>query len=218
MGMHIARNGSMTFLGKPPQAQRAYDKVKEACAAQGLANDKDVAYALGVLGTKARQANARAPKREKRKMDRKTLKAAGEIGKTKSDWMREADKWFSRFIRLRDTRENSNGPRSGRCVTCGDHRIMADLDCGHWIRREHWGTRYDEKNCHAQCSFKCNNLGGGKEREHQEAIEKIHGQGTSTIIRIRSEDYRRKPTAKEFQAIADKYEKKVSELGGWPDK
>lgn len=194
-----------------PQPVRALALAKEH-----LPKCKDAAYIISLLETKAKRAQAKAPAKAKRVQVRRLLRRAGEVPKTKSDWMREADKWFSRFIRLRDTNENSNGPRSGLCVTCGDHRLMIDLDCGHWIRREHWGTRYHEKNCHAQCSYRCNNLGGGKEREHAQAIDRIHGVGTSDELLRISKTNKRKPGSFDFQAIAEKYEKKVLELGGWP--
>ena len=215
MPMHIARNSDMRMMVKPPQAQRAFDKVKDACAAQGMANDKDIAYALGILGTKARQAKARAPKMEKRKMVRKTLKAAGEIGKTKSDWMREADKWFSRFIRLRDSDGNGNA----MCVTCGKFYTIQEIECGHWIRRAppkgSWGTRYEEHNAHSQGAC-CNRFDYGAEKKHEEKIIEMYGREEVWRLFAIARKEKQKPSAKGFQFFAEKYEKKVAELGGWP--
>lgn len=57
----------------------------------------------------------------------------------------KADSSFSKFIRKRD---------NGICVICGS---KYKVQCGHLIKRGKMATRFDELNCHAQCS-KCNYL------------------------------------------------------------
>ena len=58
-----------------------------------------------------------------------------------------ADTEISKLVRFRD----------GRCVTCWS---PVNLECGHLITRAKMGTRFDLKNCNAQCST-CN-------QEHEE--------------------------------------------------
>jgi len=52
--------------------------------------------------------------------------------------VRELDKVFSEYIRLRDK----------RCFTCG---ATSDLQCGHLFSRVAFSIRWDEFNAHAQC-------------------------------------------------------------------
>lgn len=61
------------------------------------------------------------------------------------------DKVFSEYIRLRDA--NDNG--FCRCITCGNMWQWRLIHNGHYVDRRHISTRYDERNCHAQCP-KCN--------------------------------------------------------------
>lgn len=198
---------------------RAVVSVRETLEERALSwlkskddRSKEAAYCMRIIGTKARNAAKREPAKEKRKAVRKMLRRAGETPKTKSDWLREADKWFSRFIRLRDSDNYGNAP----CVTCGAWRGVHDIDNGHWIRRENWGTRFHENNCHSQCK-KCNGLLGGEEYKHECAIAKLHGLNEPNHLRQIAKFNKRKPGAVELEAIAKKYEAKVTELGGWPE-
>lgn len=84
---------------------------------------------------------------------RETIKAnreAKEKLKTRSDWMREAQSAFNKFIRLRDAIKP--------CISCGAAPTgnPNERDAGHYRSRgaaPH--LRFDEINCHAQCK-KCN--------------------------------------------------------------
>lgn len=193
-----------------PQPVRALALAKEH-----LPKGKDTDYILRLLSTKARHAEAKAPAKSKRVAVRRMLRAAGEKPKTKRDWRVEADKWFARFIRLRDTVAFDDICRGGRCITCGKLTAINALQCGHWIRREFWGTRFDERNTHAQCSH-CNGYNGGMEQEHEEQIIKRYGQQVRDTLLLYKKVKQRQPSAQAFKAIAEKYEKKVNDLGGWP--
>lgn len=72
--------------------------------------------------------------------------------------MAKADKQFSIYIRTRNA-----DPHTGRteCATCGRNEHWSEMDCGHFITRAIWATRFDPKNCWAQCR-KCNRLENGK--------------------------------------------------------
>lgn len=81
---------------------------------------------------------------------------------------------FSQFIRLRDSNENG----FCKCLTCGAIRYYKNMDCGHGIQRGHMGTKYDEKNNHAQCKI-CNGpFGKGKPIEYKREVDKKYGPGT----------------------------------------
>ncbi len=85
-----------------------------------------------------------------------------------------ADKWFSFFIRLRDTYDNG----LARCVTCNKPEQVKYMDCGHFITREKPNTRFNEKNSHAQCKA-CNNFGKGEQAKHAIRIDELYGVGTA---------------------------------------
>lgn len=100
--------------------------------------------------------------------------------------MKELDAWFSKYIRLRDA------DRAGyvRCCTC--RKIISwkgargvGAECGHFITRDRWSVRYDERNAHAQCNH-CNNWSKGEQYEHSLYIDRVHGSGTAALLRLKS--------------------------------
>lgn len=199
---------------KPPQAKRAFDLVSYVLEKMGLSRDKDAAYALRILETKARNAVGRAPKLAKRKAVRKLLRSAGVTPKTKSDWLRDADMWFSRFIRLRDS-EWIGDDLFCSCVTCGKVYPIHEIENGHWIPRENHGTRFHEKNCHGQGAC-CNKWGKGAEPEHEKAIAQKYGAHVPENLKVIAKIQKRRKTAGELEIIANHYQTKVAEMGGWP--
>jgi len=61
-----------------------------------------------------------------------------------------ADKYFSLYIRQRDSDGSDN-----HCYTCGRKFPIDELQCGHFMSRRFLKTRWDEINCHPQCN-ECN--------------------------------------------------------------
>ena len=80
---------------------------------------------------------------------------------------RKLDKVFQAYVRKRDT----NGIKIGRCITCG---VLAKLQAGHFIKRQHLSVRWDERNCHGQC-IRCNLFLGGNEAEYYHALHMKYG-------------------------------------------
>lgn len=87
------------------------------------------------------------------------------------------DRWFSKFIRLRDS--DSNG--ICRCITCGKPDHWKEVDAGHFVSREKMVVRYDERNVHAQC-YQCNRFKSGNQFEHGKAIDRKYGPGTADTL------------------------------------
>lgn len=77
------------------------------------------------------------------------------------------DDAFSKFIRKRDADENGMGV----CITCGK---WAKLQCGHFIKRQHLATRWDERNAHGQC-VRCNLWLHGNESMYAFAMIRDYG-------------------------------------------
>lgn len=85
-----------------------------------------------------------------------------------------ADKWFSIYIRLRDA--GSDGVC--QCCTCYRSFSWRDMTCGHFQKRHHAGTRFNEQNCAAQC-VSCNGYHDGEQYKHGRYIDKKYGEGTA---------------------------------------
>lgn len=97
-------------------------------------------------------------KAAKEKADRKELKARKEKLKTKSDYAREAQAVFNQYIRLRDYYLP--------CISCGRHH-QGQYHAGHYRTvGSHPELRFEELNCHKQCSV-CNNHKSGNIVEYR---------------------------------------------------
>ena len=101
------------------------------------------------------------------------------IGKLVAD----LDKVFSLFIRARDMNEEG----VSFCVTCKKPMTLKTSQCGHFISRIHYATRWEEKNCAAQC-VACNMFKQGKQYEFGLAIDEKYGAGTSWKLLIQSKN------------------------------
>jgi hypothetical protein len=193
-----------SIQGKSLQ-ERAYEAVEAALGK----NSPEGRYALGILGTKARHARNR--------LEVKIRRSISPGGAERADWKRvrdKADAEFSRFIRLRDTILHPGATvRVGRCVTCGNTKAWEHIQCGHWIRRRHWGTRWSEFNCHGQCDF-CNDpkRGGGREPEHEEAIKILHGATAPDRLRAEQKLKARKPSLHQLEALVAHFKARADQL------
>ena len=95
------------------------------------------------------------------------------------------DKAFSEFIRMRDRIE---GTEYVRCISCGKVVLWKESDCGHYVNRKHMSTRWDEKNCSAQCRA-CNRYSEGNvsgytlgliQKYGKDIIELLHAKKMQT--------------------------------------
>jgi hypothetical protein len=118
----------------------------------------------------------------------------------------KADKWFSLFIRLRDSDENGYCT----CCTCGTIRYYKNLDCGHWIKRQHQAARFNEKNCHAQCK-NCNAFEQGRDSDFEKFILNKYGEQTINLLKA-SKNSHFKRSKLELDLLAKEYELKAKEL------
>ena len=69
-------------------------------------------------------------------------------GKSLQSLRNKLDKIFSLWIRKRD----ANDQGIGSCYTCNQ---VTKLEAGHFIPRQHAGSRWDDRNVHGQCNY-CN--------------------------------------------------------------
>lgn len=116
---------------------------------------------------------------------------------------KKADRWFSKFIRKRDSR---NGV--AKCITCG--KMTSQFDCGHFISRRFQATRFDERNANAQC-LKCNRFENGNQYEHGKAIDEKFGEGTADDLLKKSKMVCRRNKS-DYEWIAKEYKKKLESM------
>ena len=120
--------------------------------------------------------------------------------------IRALDKVFSEYIRRRDA-----GPTGiGRCITCGRVGHWKTMDCGHYIKRQHMTTRYDEKNCNMQCKY-CNAFEQGANEIYKRKIDEKWGAGVSDWLEVKrcGQSMLRRF---ELEILIDHYKQRIKEL------
>lgn len=88
--------------------------------------------------------------------------------RSRSDLISKLDAEVSRYIRLLAA---SEGPRPGyvQCFTCGAWVHWKEVDCGHYIPRHRYGTRFDLRNLRPQCT-ECNRYHEGEHWKFRENL------------------------------------------------
>jgi hypothetical protein len=129
---------------------------------------------------------------------------------TRGECVKEVDKWFSMFVRLRDAEQP--------CICCqapllstGDIPTLGGgYDAGHFVTRSHMATRWDEVNVNAQRKH-CNRYKGGNVIGYREGLKLRYG--IEEVERLEALRH----TVKKFQkhelvALAEYYKQKYNEL------
>ena len=98
---------------------------------------------------------------------RKALKSVSQLKK-------EADKYHSIYIRMRDA--DHRGVVT--CITCPVQKHWKQIQCGHFVKRSVSLLRYDEENTNAQC-VSCNMFKNGEQYAYSLALDKKYGDGTA---------------------------------------
>tara|TARA_B110000503_G_C6851375_1_gene290966 strand:- start:113 stop:442 length:330 start_codon:yes stop_codon:yes gene_type:complete len=71
------------------------------------------------------------------------------------------------------------------CFTCGSQDHWKNVDCGHFMSRKHYATRWDELNCQNQCK-KCNIFRQGEQFRFGINLDKKYGEGTAEQLMNKS--------------------------------
>lgn len=145
------------------------------------------------------QLKAKAPLKQRASLkSRQSLKSGGgqSAAKTKKrvplekqtaqQLRKPADKWFSKYIRLRDS-VCTGDEWVGTCITCTKTGVVAWIDQknelrftkgwdnGHFVTRGNYVVRYNEMNCNLQCSFRCNKMRSGEYVKYKSALKDKYG-------------------------------------------
>ena len=115
--------------------------------------------------------------------------------KTISKLKKDLDKWFSLYIRLRESEEGLV-----QCFTCNKvSHYKSGMQNGHFQSRKHLATRWDEENCQVQC-VGCNMFKAGEQYKFSISLDAKYGEGKAeelellarTIMKVSRIDYEEK--------------------------
>lgn len=118
----------------------------------------------------------------------------------------KADKVFSQYIRRRYTDDNG----FTECYTCGKKDHWKELQCGHFMSRKHYSTRWNETNCQVQCAG-CNVFRYGEQYKFGRNLDIEFGNGTADELHSKSRQIVKYDNQDLIEMIKH-YEKKVAEL------
>ena len=102
--------------------------------------------------------------------------------KTRSQLVRDLDKVFSQYIRVKDSIDGI-----AVCVTCGDQKPWRQQQNGHYMSRGHYPTRWDEDNCHVQC-VACNMFRSGNYTEYSIYMINRYGADFLPVLRDKAKN------------------------------
>lgn len=119
--------------------------------------------------------------------------------------VKELDKVFSQYIRL----SNSNLDEFVECYTCGRSYHWKKIQCGHFMSRSRYSTRWNENNCRPQC-YGCNVMQQGQQfifaknlnKEKEGLADEMHALSLQTT---KFKDY-------ELEDMIAEYKEKLSSI------
>lgn len=162
----------------------------------------------GYAEAQAEKAKRKADKqaRAEAKVQRAEIKRRKEAAKKIPQLIKEAQREFNRYIRLRD---------AGKlCICCGaplgDRAVGGLFDAGHYRSvgsASH--LRFDEDNCHGQRKV-CNRYGAGRAVDYR--IGLIARIGLERVLALESNNRPRKWTREELIEIKREYRAKLKEI------
>lgn len=147
---------------------------------------------------RAQQSKQKAVKEKKQRQSDRVRKQ--EL-KTRGEWLKEAQTWFNKFIRLRDDKLP--------CISCGRFHD-GQYHAGHYLTvGAHPELRFDEKNCHKQCSVCNNHLSGNLLNYRVSLIEKI---GIAEVEKLEGPQEQLKLSIEDIKTLIATYKAKVKAL------
>lgn len=118
--------------------------------------------------------------------------------KPKSKLIKELDVIFSQYIRLSNSKEGFC-----TCVTCGRVYEWKKIQAGHFMSRQHYSVRWDERNVKPQC-YGCNVMQQGRQYE----FSKYLGEELSNELYLLSKQIR-KFTEIELEEMIQDYKSRL---------
>lgn len=125
---------------------------------------------------------------------------------SKSNLIKKADAIFSQYIRQRYA--DANG--IAECFTCGKKDHWKNLQCGHFMSRKHYSTRWDETNCQVQCAG-CNVFRYGEQYKFGRNLDIELGNGTAEGLHQKSRKIMKYDSI-DLMDLIKHYQKKIADL------
>jgi hypothetical protein len=117
----------------------------------------------------------------------------------------ELDLVFGQFIAFRDYKDGWS------CFICGKSiSSKGNGEVGHWIKRQHIGTRYHEENCHFIC-LDCNRFDEQHEIKYEQRLIEVYGIDKVTELMMFKRSLM-KPMRSDISQTIEHYKVKISEL------
>lgn len=91
-----------------------------------------------------------------------------------SQLKKKADKYYSQYVRMRDSDENG----VAECITCGVKKHYKQMQAGHFVSRKVSLLRFLDENVNAQC-VGCNMFKAGEQYQYSKAVDLKYGDGTA---------------------------------------
>lgn len=119
--------------------------------------------------------------------------------------VRTADAVLSSYIRRAFKLDNGLVP----CFTCSAQGQVSEMQCGHFIPRANWSTRWLPDNCRPQCPT-CNEVLMGNLKIFRQNLEHDLPGLPEQLERLKNEVY--KPTLSDLRAIIEDLKGKAREI------
>jgi len=123
----------------------------------------------------------------------------------RSFYVKKLDAIFSKYIRRRFAENDIS-----ECYTCGKKDHWKNLQCGHFMSRRFYSTRWDDKNCQVQCAG-CNVFRYGEQFKFSVHLDKEYGEGTAEMLEYNSKQLL-KISMPQLKLLILKYEELVKEM------
>lgn len=157
-------------------------------------------------GLAMKEVNQEKARKALSQLDRAEIKVRKEALKSRGDYMRDAQKAFNEFIRVRDQLAGHACISSGRPLDWAGNAV----DAGHYRSvgaAPH--LRFDERNCHAQSKQDNRYLSGNAIDYRIGLIKRI---GLLAVEELEADQTVRKYTIEDLKAITAEYRAKTREL------
>ena len=122
--------------------------------------------------------------------------------KTTSDYVKEAQKWVNKFVRLRD--------KDKGCISCGTP-LVGKYDAGHFFSAGgHGSVRFDLRNINSQCTF-CNQWQHGNLFNYHKELLKRIGSEEFNKLELQSKGVH-KHDKEELKQLIKEFKQKCKEI------
>lgn len=151
----------------------------------------------------------RAKPKEKTKFEISEVKVKKRIPDkySKKKLTEKLDRIFSVYIRIK----YADNRGYCRCISCGKVHYWKDIQCGHYMSRRYFSTRWSEDNCRPQ-DVSCNIFNQGNIQMYRIALIKEIGEQRVNLIEARAMQENSKYGEFELNAMIQHYTKEVERI------